>query len=259
MWATRAVHESTQWQFNSFITLTYKTPPPGNSLCPSDTKAFIRRLQYHLKKPFKYFLVGEYGENFDRPHYHALIFGHDFGYSDFKRNDDKRKLDTIASLHNTSALECSELNDLWGLGFTSVGELTFDSAAYTAQYAMKKVSGSMAASHYGSRHPEFMRTSQNALGKQYANLYADEILTRNAVRSNGVDQPIPQYYLKQYEKNGRDLSGIKALREEFSSDHSLKKSYVRSQLLAAKFSKNISKFDAFCVRYAKDLYFDLKL
>lgn len=253
-WATRCVHEASQWKFSCFITLTYKTPPEGNSLCPSDTRNFIRKFRYSFKKPFKYFLVGEYGENFDRPHYHALIFGHDFGFSDFKTGRNR----SLSQLHDTDAVECSELNNLWGLGFTSVGELTFDSAAYCAQYAMKKVNGPMARDHYKNRHPEFMRTSQNAIGKQYANLYADEIITRNSVISNGAKQPIPAYYLKQYEKNGHDLSELRTLREEFSSDHSLKKSYTRAALLDAKFNRKVSALDRLRIRYAKDLYYALE-
>jgi len=86
MWATRCVHEATLWKNSSFITLTYKDTPPNNSLNPQDTKEFIRRLRYNLKIPFKYFLVGEYGDQNNRPHYHALIFGHDFGLSTKLRN-----------------------------------------------------------------------------------------------------------------------------------------------------------------------------
>jgi len=257
MWATRCVHEASQWKYSSFITLTYKTPPPGNSLCPDDTRNFIRRFRSVFKKPFKYFLVGEYGENFDRPHYHALIFGYDFGLTNHKLTDDRRKTSDLNFLHNTDALDCPELSNLWGLGFTSVGELTFDSAAYCAQYAMKKINGPQAATHYGSRHPEFMRTSQNAIGKQYALQFANEIIQHNSVLSNGASQPIPNYYLKQYEKNNYDLSKLKQQREEFSQTHSIEKSYIRAVHLDTKFKLKISKSDAFRIRYAKESFFNL--
>jgi hypothetical protein len=250
-WATRCVHETQFWKESCFITLTYKNTPTNNSLDPEDTRNFIRRLRSTLKTPFKYFLVGEYGDNFDRPHYHALIFGTDFGYSNYKT---KKTLD-LNELHNTSALSCSKLNDIWGLGFTSVGELTFDSAAYCAQYSMKKINGPKAKSHYGLKHPEFMRTSQDAIGKQYALKYAEEIIHHNSVMSNSQKQPIPPYYLKQYEKNSYDLTQLKQLREEFSEDHTIEKSYIRAQLLDSKFKQKKSKSDAFRIRYAKDLYY----
>lgn len=255
-WATRCVHESTQWKASCFITLTYKDTPPNNSLHPEDTRNFIRRFRDQFKKPFKYFLVGEYGDNFDRPHYHALIFGTDFGYSNHFSNNKNNPTSSLELLHDTSALSCPELNSIWGHGFTSVGELTFDSAAYCAQYAMKKITGSRAASHYGSRHPEFMRTSQNAIGKQYALQYAKEIILNNSVISNDHKQPIPPYYLKQYEKHNHDLTRLKILREEFSQTHTIEKSYIRAQMLDSKFKLKISKTDAFRIRYAKDLYYN---
>lgn len=265
-WATRCVHESSQWKFNCFITLTYREPPPRNSLNPEDTRNFIRNFRYSFKKPFKYFLVGEYGEKNDRPHYHALIFGHDFGLHKYKETEDplakanKKSSPKVATnlhpLWDTSALSCPALDDIWSLGHTSVGDLTFDSAAYCAQYAMKKVNGSKAKDHYGDRLPEFSRQSQNAIGKQYALQYADEIIYNNSVISNGTKQPVPNYYLKQYEKQNRDLTNLKCLREEFSQTHSIEKSYIRACQLDSKFNLKISKSDAFRIRYAKNKYFD---
>ncbi|UYD39239.1 MAG: replication initiator protein [Wigfec virus K19_170] len=255
-WATRCVHEATFWKESCFITLTYKTPPPDNSLSPDDARNFIRRFRDDFKKPFKYFLVGEYGDNFDRPHYHALIFGTDFGYSNHSTLQKEAKTSTLELLHDTSALSCPQLNEIWGLGFTSVGELTFDSAAYCAQYAMKKINGPKAKDHYGTRHPEFMRTSQNAIGKQYALRFADEIINNNSVISNSEKQPIPPYYLKQYEKHNIDLTELKSIREEFSSNHTMAKSYIRAMYLDSKFKLKISKADKFRIKYAKEAYFN---
>lgn len=260
MWATRCVHESTMWKHSCFITLTYRENP--GSLNPEDTKLFIERLRYHLNAPFKYLLVGEYGENFDRPHYHALIFGTDFGLSTTmdKRNSLSLKADESASnlepLHNTTAYRSPDLDAIWGLGYTAVGHLTFDSAAYCAQYSMKKITGPNAAEHYKGRYPEFARRSQNAIGKQYALRYAQEIIDSNSVLSNSVEQPIPNYYLKLYEKQNFDLSKLKSTREEFSQTHSIAKSYIRACQLDSKFKLKISKADAFRIRYAKNKFFD---
>lgn len=256
MWATRCVHESKFWSKSSFITLTYKDTPPHNSLCPDDTRNFIRRLRRHIGSNFKYYLVGEYGEKGDRPHYHALIFGYDFGYSSNFNIDDSHRAIPYDSLHNTTAVRFPELDDLWELGYTSVGELTFDSAAYCAQYAIKKITGPRAKAHYGLRHPEFSRTSQNAIGKQYVDRYANEILTHNSVISNDAEQPIPSYYLKQLEKLGYDLTELKKQREEFSSDHTLSMSYQRAVYLDSKFKQKTSYTDKLRLQYAKNnIYF----
>lgn len=263
-WATRCVHESTLWKKSSFITLTYSTIPADGSLKPEDTRNFIRRLREHLNHPFKYFLVGEYGEKFDRPHYHALIFGTDFGLCDAK--DIIEPLDTtgrrrrprtetgLSVLYDTDALACPVLDEIWALGHTSVGNLTFDSAAYCAQYAMKKVNGAMAESHYGKKHPEFMRCSQEGIGKQYALKFAKEIIDNNNVISNGVNQPIPPYYLRIYEKNQIDIDELKIKREEFSETHSLEKSYIRACKLDSKFKLKASKKDKLLIHYFKNNY-----
>lgn len=40
------------------------------------------------------------------------------------------------------------LEKLWNKGFTTTGELTFESAAYVARYVMKKITGEQADIHY---------------------------------------------------------------------------------------------------------------
>ena len=40
------------------------------------------------------------------------------------------------------------LEGLWKFGFSSVGEVTFESAAYVARYCLKKVNGDLAKDHY---------------------------------------------------------------------------------------------------------------
>lgn len=78
----------------AFVTLTYdddhlvynKFGVP--TLEPRDVTNFIKRLRRYLDyhkmwsgafhKDFKYFVVGEYGDQFKRPHYHILFLGLDF-------------------------------------------------------------------------------------------------------------------------------------------------------------------------------------
>ena len=40
------------------------------------------------------------------------------------------------------------LTKLWPFGFSSIGDVTFESAAYCSRYIMKKVTGDLAESHY---------------------------------------------------------------------------------------------------------------
>lgn len=85
----------------------------------------------------RYFLVGEYGDQSSRPHYHAALF-----------------LNVGESQQYIQAV-CDES---WGLGFSVVGQLTPQSAAYTAGYVTKKMV-SMGPQFLKGRHKEFARMS----------------------------------------------------------------------------------------------------
>ncbi len=129
MWATRCVHEAQMHSKNCFITLTYSPEhlPPGGGLMLEDWQKFAKRLRHKCGR-FRYFMCGEYGEENLRPHYHACIFG-----LDFIADRSLWKADSVSPLFLSPLL-----SQTWGLGFASVGALTFKSAAYTARYVMKK-------------------------------------------------------------------------------------------------------------------------
>lgn len=139
-WAIRCVHESKLHKDNCFITLTYNDAnlPSDKSLHYYDFQCFMKRLrkQYPGSK-IRYYMCGEYGENFGRPHFHACIFG--FNFDDLKlwKVQNKQKL-----------YRSKKLEKLWDKGHSSVGTVTFESAAYVARYIMKKVTGDAAKNHY---------------------------------------------------------------------------------------------------------------
>lgn len=131
-WALRCVHEAQLHRENSFVTLTYDGDhlPSDGGLHVSDWQRFAKRLR-KVAGPFRFFHCGEYGEKNKRPHYHACIFGLSFG-SDriYVRGEGHNRLYTSGLLSRT-----------WGMGHCSVGELTYESAAYVARYVMKKMTG----------------------------------------------------------------------------------------------------------------------
>lgn len=93
----------------------------------------------------RYFAAGEYGEQTGRPHYHAIIFGHDF--------TDDAVLIRNATQVSHRLYESPLLEDVWKRGFVSVGSVSFDSACYCARYCLKKVTGD--SDYYAGREPEF--------------------------------------------------------------------------------------------------------
>lgn len=148
-WAVRCVHEGQLHEENCMITLTYNEEhlPHDAGLCVSHFQDFMKRARFHLSpKKIRYFHCGEYGDENRRPHYHALIFGHDFAGPPDKRIVWEQREGVTTWLS-------AELESLWGKGFCTVGALTFDSAAYVARYVMKKVGGAAAYDHYLSVDP----------------------------------------------------------------------------------------------------------
>jgi len=74
IWAHRIMLEAGLYGDNAFITLTYDDEHDPTSLEPKHAQTFLKRLRHNYPKPIRYYLVGEYGESTDRPHYHAALF-----------------------------------------------------------------------------------------------------------------------------------------------------------------------------------------
>lgn len=138
-WAMRCLHESQLHKANCFVTLTYSDEflPLDGGLSKRHFQLFIKRLRRaYPNEVIRYFHCGEYGGKTFRPHYHAIIFGLDF--------DDK----ILFSDGSNPVFTSDKLESIWGLGFCTLGAVTFESAAYVARYVMKKVTGHMAEKHY---------------------------------------------------------------------------------------------------------------
>ena len=100
----------------------------------------------------RFFLVGEYGEVEQRPHFHAALFGYrgcDFG-DWFVYSGQERKECTCVS--------CGIIRDTWGKGRIHQGVVERKSAQYLAGYTVKGMTGDD-DKRLGGREPEFARMS----------------------------------------------------------------------------------------------------
>lgn len=136
-WSVRIMHEASLHENNCFLTLTLEKLNERKSLDKNDFRLFMVRLRKWCKNQNKkgsrygkigYYMCGEYGENFLRPHYHCCLFNFDF--------PDKRKTDDSKSGH--VQYESETLNKIWGLGRATIGDVTAQSASYVAGYVSKK-------------------------------------------------------------------------------------------------------------------------
>lgn len=146
-WAMRCWHEQSLHEDNEFVTLTYDPDhlPYGGTLLKKDFQDFAKRLRKWHGGKIGYFYCGEYGPLHQRPHYHALLFGVGFP-------DREHYKDTGAGerLYTSSILQ-----RLWPAGFSTTGDVTFESAAYVARYVVKKI--------YGQARDVPVRRARNAL------------------------------------------------------------------------------------------------
>lgn len=207
-WAIRCVHEASLYENNCFLTLTYegKYLPLHNSLKKSDFQKFMKRLRKaHTGLNIRFFHCGEYGEQNNRPHYHALIFNYDF------------KDKTEYKEHNGYKYYVSkELQELWPWGFSTIGAVTFETAAYTARYITKKIMGKAALFHYtdfdrdtgeisSERTPEYITMSRRpGIGRAWLDKYKTDLYPDDFVVLKGKKLSIPKYYNIEYEKEEPD-------------------------------------------------------
>jgi len=201
-WAIRCMHEAQMHEKNCFITLTYNDDhiPSDRSLHYRDFQLFIKRLRKRYPgRRIRYYMAGEYGENFGRPHWHACIFGLDF--------DDKKLWKRTSA--NSLLYRSQDLELLWPFGYSSIGDVTFESAAYVARYIMKKVTGKNAKEHYTeidpesgeiiTRKPEFTKMSlKPGVGYEWYKQYTSDVYPHDYVIVRGKKVKPPKYYDKKY-------------------------------------------------------------
>jgi len=221
-WAIRCVHEAQMHEQNCFITLTYADEhlPPGNTLRLDHWQKFMKRLRKHHGHRIRFYHCGEYGTHHGRPHYHACLFGHQFADKKLWRQSRENPLYRSPSLEK-----------LWPFGFSTIGDVTFQSAAYVARYIVKKVTGEKAEQHYqwadadtGEIHqqrPEYTTMSRRpGIGKAWLDKYTPDVYPGDYIVLNGKKLKPPKYYNGQYEIDyPSDFAKIKRRRKEASKLH----------------------------------------
>jgi hypothetical protein len=199
-WTARIMHEALLHETSSFITLTYDDEhlPLHGSLHHPDVQRFFKRVRRSGRK-FRYYMCGEYGEKFSRPHYHVCMFGQDFSGD---RVHFKGSADHKLYISDT-------LTNLWGEGFALIGDLTVESAAYVAGYTLKKVTGKASEGHYTTTSihtgeitqmkPEYGCMSlKPGIGADWIDEFASDCFPHDFVWVRGKKVPIPRYYFDRW-------------------------------------------------------------
>lgn len=195
-WAFRCMAEAKQYKENCFITLTYdeEHKPVDGCVSRRELQLFIKRLRKHLgQDKIRYFACGEYGKKRLRPHYHIIVFGWKPKDLFFWQKD----VDVL--LYRSPVVE-----KLWTFGFSSVGDVTSQSAKYCSKYLQKlqKLPAGLT--------PPFTAMSLRP-GIGFGSI-SPKMLTSDSIYDKGKRLKVPRYYLKVLEREGHDLTDFKERR-----------------------------------------------
>lgn len=206
-WAIRCSHEASLYDKNSFVTLTIddSNMDVNRSLVKRDFVLFMKRLRFEKGPGIRFFHVGEYGDKFQRPHHHALLFNCGF--------DDKYffMMSNGLPLYRSDTLE-----RLWTKGFSSIGSVNFSSAGYLARYSLKKdlrtykrlfnedfgvwheSASDVTKRDYGHRVPDYITMSNKpGIGRAWFEKFSSDIYPKDfVVLPSGVKCAPPSYYDK---------------------------------------------------------------
>lgn len=183
----RIMHEASLYADNNFLTLTYRDEelPENDSLQLEHHQLFLKRLRKSIEpKKLRFYHCGEYGDTTQRPHYHTIIFNHDFG--------DKKYLKTTET--GSKLYISTTLDQLWTHGDCYIGNVTFESAAYCGRYVMKKLTGAR-KSEYGSRAPEYSTMSRRpGIGSPWLAKWKRDVFPHDFCIFNGKKVRVPRAY-----------------------------------------------------------------
>lgn len=265
-WAIRCVHEASLHQDNMFLTLTYSDEHLNEaaSLNKKHFQDFMKRLRkYAHPTKIRYFHCGEYGKNdpskpkhrqtykasdLGRPHYHAIIFGYRFDDLELYKEKGGNKI------YMSPACE-----KIWPFGYNTIGNVTFESAAYVARYITKKISGEMAKDHYTRVDPETgeiwelqeeytTMSRRPGIGAEWFKKFKNDCYPKDFVTFKGKKLKPPKYYdglleeedIEQFEFIKRQRS-IKAKQNQ--EDNNLDRLRVKEKVKDAQNKKLIRELD----------------
>lgn len=226
-WSIRIGHEAQMWDSNWFVTLDYAPEfLEGPSLIYGHFQEFMRNLRRGLPKPLRFFVAGEYGPKYLRPHWHAILFN--------ARLKDAREF-------QNETFRSEMVESAWGRGNCVLGGVTARSAAYVAGYTQSKTYGWEASEKYESgvdfstgevllKEREFCRMSlKPGIGARWYEKFSEDLWAADIAVQDGKTFKPPRYYLEKlkladpnraaricYDRYVRSTEGVDP--EEFTSE-----------------------------------------
>lgn len=206
-WSIRITHEAQLYDSNLFVTFDYAPEhlPGSLSLEYVDFQLFMKRLRKRMrgvnaspngKYPIRFFVAGEYGARYKRPHWHAIFFNLDL--------QDKVQF-------SNETFRSTTLESLWGKGHAVIGSVTPRSASYVAGYTLFKKGHrdlyedvvDTVTGEVSSRRQEFVVMSRRpGIGSWWYEKYKRDLFPGDrAVMPEGRLYKVPRFYLERYKED----------------------------------------------------------
>lgn len=237
-WAHRIMLEASCHTYNSLVTLTYndgnmpRLEDGRGTLVYEDAQQFLKRLRVNIERHeqehihglgrIRFFCVGEYGGQYERPHFHIVLFN--YRPCGFFLRSHRVGPDVVC------CPQCNLIYKTWGKGYITNETFGLAGAEYVSQYAVKKMTKEDDARLKG-RRPEFARMSlKPGLGHdfmfevastmlQYPERYEDMVDVPASLRMNGKKWPIGRYLRRKLrEFVGRDADTPPEVMEQIMAE-----------------------------------------
>lgn len=219
-WSVRIMHEASYHLESVFITLTYNDDylPKDGSLVKDEISKFVKAFRKREKDlKIKYYGCGEYGEKYQRPHYHIILFG-----------VPESRFQVAGKIYNSKnrKWETAYTHKAWKKGIIHVGYVEPDSARYVTDYVQKTYSKKYAKEVYGKREQPYSRMSKG-IGERYAQEHAEQIKKSLNITVGGKNMGLCKYYRRLLDIDGEEVYEMalkrKGDREDTKEEHELKR------------------------------------
>ncbi|MEM0173381.1 MAG: hypothetical protein QXI16_02625 [Sulfolobaceae archaeon] len=180
-WSNRLMAEAENWKYVYFLTLTFSDSNyyKINFQKPlREAQLFIKRLRKKFKGlKFKYYLIGELGENTLRYHYHLILYSQEHIFYDMTKF--KKTKNGILYISNI-------LDKLWSNGMHTIAFAEQNSMRYVANYV--QVNDNVIS-----------RSMSNGIGFDYIN----EKKTDGTYLIAGKFSPVPRSIRDKFDLNSK--------------------------------------------------------